>query len=47
MTSKHFAMVAVKVQKALGRYHNLAQFPALVLLEVRKSTAEVEVVCRK
>jgi len=47
MTSKHFAMVAVKVQQARGRYYNLVPFLGLGLLEVRKSTAEVEVVYRK
>jgi len=47
MTSKHFGVVAVTVQKALGRYYNLVPFLGLGLLEVRKSTAEVEGVCRK
>ena len=46
MTSKHFGRGVVKVQKALGRYYNLVPFLD-VLLEVRKSTAEVEVVYMK
>jgi hypothetical protein len=48
MTSTRFGRGVAKVQKALGRYYN--SVPSLiltVLVEMRKSTAEAEVVCMK
>ena len=47
MTLTGFEMVVVKVQKGRGRCYNLVQYPAPVLVEVQKSTAEVVVVYMK
>jgi hypothetical protein len=47
MTLTSFGRGEAKVQKALGRYYNLVPSLRLVLVEVRKSTAEVGVVYMK
>jgi putative Mn2+ efflux pump MntP len=47
MTLTGFGMGVAKVQKALGRYYNLVPSLILILIvlvEMRKSTAEAEVV---
>jgi hypothetical protein len=48
MTLTSFGRGVAKVQKALGRYYNLVpSLILIVLVEMRKSTAEAEVVYMK
>ena len=44
MTLMRFGKGVVKLQMALGRYGNSVPSPGLVLFEVRRSSAEIEVV---
>ena len=47
MTLMRFGKGVVKSQKALGKCCNLVPSPGLVLVEVRKLTAEIEVAYTK
>ena len=47
MTLVRFGKGVVKLQKALGKCCNLVPSPGLVLVEVRKLTAEIEVAYTK